>query len=150
MKALSIATLIAALAPTVDHAGAADCQSINPARERKALATFLKQNGYNQKQIAFSLRYADGKAKAWQKLPLTQRGEQCGVRRIGGMIYGCMIDFLPSVLSPSVDMNRVITDKEYLEKVGVGKVTVAEALAVGAASACQAGAIEAFADPKSW
>lgn len=144
IRVSSIGLLIGVSLCAIGSANAVDCRTIDPARERAALATFLKQNGYNQKQIGFSLRYADGKAKAWQKLPLTPHGEQCGVWRIGAMIYGCMVDFFPTLLSKRPDLKRIVVDKEF------GKVTTGEMLAVGAASICQAGAIQAFADPRSW
>lgn len=149
IRVFSIAALIAVSLVAFGGAAAADCRSIDPAVERAGLAAFLKQNGYSQKQIAFSLRYVDGKAKTWKKVPLTQRGEQCGAQRIGGMIYGCVVHSLPSMLSPRPDLNGIISDKEFLKKVGVSKITVAEALVVGAASSCQGTAMEAFADPKS-
>lgn len=151
-KVVASAVLAASLAcASAGSASAGDCRSIDPQKERTALSAYLKRNGYSPQQISFSLRYADGKVRAWRKLPLTERGRQCGVAHIGGMIYGCMVDGLPPLVEGRRNaLDREITDPKFLKEIGVKRLTVGESLAVAAASMCQAGAIEAFADPRSW
>lgn len=150
-KAWAVLGAALLMAGTIEANAAPDCHAVDPARERAALGAFLKKNGYNAKQVSFSLRYLDGKARAWRKLPLTDRGKQCGVTAIGGLIYSCTTDGLPEVLGPSaVDLNKPVTDPKTLALIGVKSLTAGEALVVGIASLCQAGAIRNFADPRSW
>lgn len=140
------------MAGTIEANAAPDCHSVDPARERAALGAFLKKNGYSAKQVSFSLRYLDGKAGAWRKLPLTERGKQCGVSAIGGLIYGCVPEALPDLLkTKALDLNKPVTDPNALATLGVKKgITAGEVLVIGVASACQAEAIRTFADPRSW
>jgi len=130
----------------IGDAEARNCTDFDPAKERPALSAYLKKTGYNQKQIAFVLRFADGRTRAWREFPLNERGRSCGVKAIAGSIYGCVVFTLPDLLRKSgANIHDVVKDESRLKVYGVKQLTSGEIMAGAAVGICQIAAADTFA-----
>jgi hypothetical protein len=145
IRRLLVASAFSLLA--VDIAVAApNCPNLDLRQETNALSSWLGNTGLNKDQRAASMAYLKKKTAAWSRVPLNAAGAACGAEPIAARVVSCTRGMARDLYAQStkpLNAPQPVNGKLRRE-LGKKSVSIGELLFVGAASACQGAAIEAF------
>ncbi|MCX5520731.1 hypothetical protein OSH10_20010 [Kaistia defluvii] len=145
IRRLFVASALSLLA--FNLAGAApSCPKLDLRKETNALSSWLGNTGLNKDQRAASMAYLKKRTAAWSRVPLNAAGAACGAEPIAARVVSCTRGMARDLYAQSTKPLNASepANGELRRELGKKSASIGELLFVGAASACQGAAIEAF------